>query len=74
MIGTALTEGDKKAEINLAFVYLLYARDQEDFDLKLINWEEEVKGIEVATGYGAKKTYVLLSEYFTKNWLSNVPM
>ena len=66
VIATALVVNEKKSNINDAF--LLYAKNQEDFDHKLKVWKEEIQGMEVRLGAGEKAKRESLYEYYVKSW------
>ena len=68
IIATALVPREKKYAVNVAFRNLLYAKDLDEFNVKLRVWEEEVEGVDVRVGTGEDVKYVSLAGYYEENW------
>ena len=68
MIATALVPQERKSSINTAFRALVFAKDEADFNTKLITWTKEVEGVEVRTSTKQEANYVPLTTYYEKNW------
>lgn len=61
-----------KGKLMDIFKELVYARYEEVFKLKIVEWYKLIDGVEVKVVSGGR--YVKLAEYYDRNWANIVPM
>ena len=74
LFATALIPTEQKHDIMEGFRGLLYAPNKILYEEQLINWTKVASGVEVKPRAGPKGTWVLLEDYFNKNWLNCIEM
>ena len=74
VFASALINTDRKFMIMESFKNLLYAKSLTLYEEELLNWIKVIERVEVKPRPGPDGTWVLLSDYFTKNWGSCVDM
>lgn len=53
---------------------MVYAKNSEDFQLKMTTWEKIIDGVQIKLGSGQNAKMVDLGQYWLKNWKTDIPM
>ena len=53
---------------------MVYAKNADDFEGKMVEWEKIIEGVQIKLGTGERAKIVELSQYWLKNWKPDIPM